>query len=646
MVRKANIQAGSRKPGRGGFRRGLGFLLRLSASAGAAALLSAIAIHARGAIVPWTSYEAEDGVVRGGAYVAGPGRKLGTPEGEASGRKAVMLKQTGASIEWVAAGPANSIVIRNSIPDAPNGGGLEATLSLYVNGQKKTSLKLSSVHSWIYGGDATQTDSPSNGPARKVYDESSLLFNGFAIAKGDVVQLKKDAEDGAAWYAIDFADLEQVAPPLAKPDGYVSITDAGPSWAGAVQGDGVADDNAINQCIWAAQAGKYKGVYIPPGTFQQDNKIQAKNVKIQGAGMWYSKLYCPNRGEDPGWGQTGFQITGDGAEFRDFSIFGWGGTRTQGGKAWVNSAHKGTIIERMWVESVQCAYWVGGNDESTGLLVKDCRFRNTGADAVNMCNGNLNGVIDNCHARNTGDDAFAIWSARDLYAQPCRNNVIRNCTVQVTWRAACFAIYGGTGNRIENCVGSDALTYPGLTVSSEFNPFPLVSATVDGLTLNRCGAVYWDPNQQFGAVWLYSAENTMTGVTIRNLDVVEPTYQGIHLQSKAGFAMDNVLFENVTVTNPTTYGVQIKQGANGSALFRNLTVKVSNPAVPAMANQSAAFKATSETTAILPGTGLGAAPAGKNRAAEDYLINGRKVALANAEAGRTAKTAVSGGVQR
>jgi hypothetical protein len=600
------------------------------ASACAAALLAAAAAHGRGATVPWIEYEAEDGVTKGGASVAGPGRKLGTPDGEASGRKAVMLRNAGDGVEWIASASANSIVVRNSIPDAPGGGGQEATLGLYVNGARKASLRLSSVHSWVYGDDATQTDNPANGPARKIYDESQLLFQGFSVNKGDVVKLQKDGQDAAAWYAIDFIDMEQVAPPLAKPDGFLSITDGGQGWAPAVPDDGKSDDNAINQCIRAAQAGKFKGVWIPPGTFQQDDKFQAKAVKIQGAGMWYSKLHCPNQGEDPGWGRTGFIVTGDGAEFRDFAIFGWGGTRTQGGKAWVNSAFKGTVIERMWVESVQCAYWVGGPQESTNLLVKDCRFRNTGADAVNLCNGNLNGLIVNCHARNTGDDAFAIWSARDLYAQPCRNNVIRDCTVQITWRAACFAIYGGSGNRIENCVGSDALTYPGLTVSSEFNPYPMEGATVDGLTLYRCGATYWDPDQQFGAVWLFAADNTFNNVVLRNLDIISPTYQGLHLQSRNGMAMNQVLFENVKVSDPTTYGVQIKAGATGTAMFRNLVVNA--PAnVPAVANQSAAFTLIRESTQ--GGADIRVLPADRARAAAGALrlANGRKAALAGVE---------------
>ncbi len=556
-------------------------------------LLVAPLISARGAAIPWLAYEAEDGMVKGGAIFMGPGRKLGTLDGEASGRKTVLLNTTGASIEWVAKADANSIVVRNSIPDAPNGGGTNSTLSLYINVMKKASLKLTSAHSWIYGGDDTQTDNPANGPARKLYDETQLLFNGFTIAMGDVVQLKKDADDGASIYAIDFIDLEQVAPALPIPAGYVSITEGGHTWAAAVPDDDNSDDDAINQCILAAQSGKYAGVYIPPGTYDQSAKYQAKNVKIQGAGMWYSKIFCGNRAEDVGAGKTGFVITGNGAEFRDFAIFGWGGTRTQGGKAFVNSAFQGTILERIWIESVQCGYWVGGMDESTGLIIKDCRIRNTGADGVNLCNGNLNGLIVNCHARHTGDDAFAIWSATDLYKQPCRNNVIRDCTVQITWRAACFAIYGGTGNRIENCLGSDALTYPGLTVSTEFAPFSFTSATVDGLTLNRCGGSYWTPPQQFGAVWVFAAGSNLNDLTIRNVEIVEPSYQGLHLQGRDAGSMNNVLFENVTITNPTTYGVVILQGTNGGAIFRNVNL-VAPAAIPIMANLASGFKAVTE----------------------------------------------------
>ncbi|WP_395838911.1 CARDB domain-containing protein [Archangium violaceum] len=523
----------------------------------------------RGANVPWIEYEAENGTTN--AQVQGPSRALGTIPGEASGRKAVVLSSTGHYVQWTTTAAANAIVVRNSIPDAPGGGGIQATLSLYVNGSKLTTLTLSSKEAWVYGGDDTQTNNPSNGAPRRIYDEANKLLS-TTIPAGATVRLQKDAGDTAAYYAIDFIDLELVGPPIAKPAGYIDITESGHSWAPAVPNDGISDDNAINQAIWAAMAGQYKGVYFPPGVFDQTNKYQVKGIPIQGAGIWYTKLYNASLAEDPGWGQTGFIITGDGAQFRDFAIFGnTDGLRTQGGKAWVNSAFKNTIIENMWIEHVQCGYWVGGPSESTNLRISNVRFRNTGADAVNLCNGTKDSVVENSHARNTGDDAFAIWSATDLYPYPATNNVIRNCTAQITWRAAGFAIYGGRGNRIENSIAYDTLTYPGLTVSSEFQPYPMESATIDGLTLVRTGGTYWG-GQQFGSIWLRADMNPTNGITIKNVDIIDPTYQGISIQSNNGGVFTNVAFQNITISNPTTYGIQVLPTAKGSGTFTNVTV--------------------------------------------------------------------------
>jgi hypothetical protein len=522
----------------------------------------------RGANVPWIEYEAEDGTTN--AQVQGPSRTLGTIPGEASGRKAVVLSSTGHYVQWTTTAPANAIVIRNSIPDAPGGGGTQASISLYVNGSKVDTLTLSSKEAWVYGDDATQYNTPSSGPPRRIYDESSKLLK-TTIPAGATVRLQKDSGDASPYYAIDFIDLELVAAPIAKPEGYVDVTQAGNGWTPATPNDGIADDNAISQAIWAVQAGKFKGVYLPPGVYDQTNKIQVKGVTIQGAGLWHTRLYNASLAEDAGWGQTGFIITGDDSKFRDFAIFGnTDGLRTQGGKAWVNSAFKNTVIENMWIEHVHCGYWVGGPSESTNLRFTNVRIRNTGADGINLCNGTKDSIIENSHARNTGDDAFAIWSATDLYAQPDRNNVIRNCSVQIVWRAAAYAIYGGVGNRIENSTAADVLTYPGLTVSSEFNPYPLESATIDGLTLTRTGGTYWG-GQQFGSIWLRGDQNPTNGITIKNVDIIDPTYQGISIQNNGG-AFTNVLFDHVTINNPTTYGIQVLSTAKGGATFSNVTV--------------------------------------------------------------------------
>jgi Right handed beta helix region len=523
----------------------------------------------RGARVPWIEYEAEDG--RTNAEIVGPSRALGTAAGEASGRRAVVLDAPGEFVEWTIRVDANAVVLRYSLPDAPAGGGIDATLGLYVDGSRRATLALSSRQAWVYGGDDRQFNQPSAGAPRRIYSEAHRLLD-FTIAAGSTLRLQMDASDRSPYYAIDFVDLERVGPPLPAPAGFVSITDASQGWPPAIPDDGQPDDEAINQCLNAAMAGRFAGVYIPPGTFEQRNKFQAKGITVQGAGIWHSCIYNADLGEDPGWGQTGFIITGDRAHFSDFAIFGnTDGLRTQGGKAWVNSAFADTLIENMWVENVQCGYWVGGPSESTRLVIRNSRFRNTGADAVNLCNGTRDSLLENNHARHTGDDAFAIWSATDLYPQPDRDNVIRRCTVQLTWRAAAFAIYGGSGNRIEDSVAYDTLTYPGLTVSSEFNPFPLESATIDGLTLVRTGGSYWG-GQEFGAIWIRADQNPTRGIHIRHVDVVAPTFQGIRVQSEHGGAFEDVSFEDVTITRPSTYGIEIQPGAAGGASFEHVVV--------------------------------------------------------------------------
>jgi Alpha-1,3-glucanase catalytic domain D1/Alpha-1,3-glucanase catalytic domain D2 len=523
----------------------------------------------RGATVPWIEYEAEDGVTTG--TIVGPSREVGTPAGEASGRRAVILDATGQRVTWTVTADANAIVVRYSIPDAPQGGGTRATLSVYVDDHKRASLALDSKAAWIYGDDGTQVDAPSAGHPRRIYTEAHALL-GATIPAGAHVALVKEAGDHAPSYAIDFIDLEPVPPPIEPPAGFLSITEPGHPWAPAVPDDGKPDDDAINQCLAAAMAGQYAGVYIPPGRFEQAAKLQVKGTTVQGAGMWYSTLFNASLAPDPGWGQTGFIITGDGATFRDFAIVGsTDGLRAQGGKAWVNSAFNDTHIENMWVENVQCAYWVGGTEPSNRLVIRNSRFRDTGADAVNLCNGTADSIIENDTARNTGDDAFAIWSATDLYPHPDTNNVIRHCTVQITWRAAAFAIYGGTGNRIEDSVAYDTLTYPGLTISTEYAPYPMESATVENVSLIRTGGTYWG-GQDFGAIWVRAEQNPTRGITIRNVDVIEPSHQGILIQGDNGGVLGDVLFDHVTIDRPASYGIEVKAGAAGRATFKDVTI--------------------------------------------------------------------------
>lgn len=174
----------------------------------------------RGAAVPYVEYEAEAGRYQGTLVEADAERTFGHTNfgSESSGRKSVRLNSTGQFVEFTSTNPANSIVVRNSIPDAPNGGGTEATISLYANDTFVKKLNLSSKHSWLYGdtdGPEALTNTPQ-ADARRLFDESNSLLS-TTYPAGTKFKLQRDAGDSASFYYIDLIDLEQVAPRRPSP---------------------------------------------------------------------------------------------------------------------------------------------------------------------------------------------------------------------------------------------------------------------------------------------------------------------------------------------------------------------------------------------------------------------------------------------
>jgi hypothetical protein len=169
----------------------------------------------RGANMPYDMYEAEDGVVGGGASLIGPNRTVGDLAGEASGRRAVTLNNTGAFVEFTTKASTNTLVTRFSIPDAPGGGGINSTLSIYVNGAFHKAIDLTSRYAWLYGNETAPGNSPGAGPPRHIYDEANVMLDA-TVPAGSRIRLQKDAADTST-YAIDFINLEQVAP-IPNPD--------------------------------------------------------------------------------------------------------------------------------------------------------------------------------------------------------------------------------------------------------------------------------------------------------------------------------------------------------------------------------------------------------------------------------------------
>jgi hypothetical protein len=175
----------------------------------------------RGPSVAFKTYEAEAMDTNGTKTV--PTRAFSRISGESSGRQAVTLSQTGHQVAFMNAEAANSIVVRYSMPD--NGHDLWTTLSVFVDGESRGKLNLTSRYSWTYGGDAlfNQPGQEDKGAGNEhhFYDEAHALIGDVPV--GATVILPKAADDSAASYTIDLVEMEQVGGPLPMPENFVSI---------------------------------------------------------------------------------------------------------------------------------------------------------------------------------------------------------------------------------------------------------------------------------------------------------------------------------------------------------------------------------------------------------------------------------------
>jgi hypothetical protein len=519
----------------------------------------------RGAAVPWIEYEAENEETNG--EILTPDRTFGTIASESSGRSAVKLSQAGEYVQFRSMEAANSVVVRFVIPDSEDGTGLQSTISLYVNNIFRRKINLTSKYAWSYGGEEETFNVPAAGGAHHFYDEARALVGD--IPAGAIVKLQKDADDGAEYYVIDLIDLEQIAPPKTKPEGYLSIVDFG-----AVPDDGKDDGDAIQACIDQAKAAG-TGVWIPEGTFESNiHPFDVSEVTIQGAGMWYSTIQ--------GF-YARFNCSGNNCRFFDFAILGE--TLHRDDKSPENGfnggAGTGSRLENIWVEHTKVGYWVGG--WSDGLVITGSRFRNLFADGINFCNGTSHSVVENSHFRNTGDDAVASWSPKSDGINT--GNVFRFNTVQIPWRANCFAIYGGKDNRIEDNLCYDVVTYPGILVAQQFNSNPFEGTTIiQRNSLIRSGGPMF--GNEHGALKIWAQQGEIKGLVVRDILIDSPTFSGLELLGS--YPITSAAIENVTIQNAMGTGIYLSSNLAGDARFSFVIVR--DPLKEAIINHAPKLK--------------------------------------------------------
>ena len=140
-----------------------------------------------GATTPFTSFEAENATLAGGAQVqlltSAPTNQYSSPLLEASGHAFAQLTATGQAVTWTNTTGQNftAINVRYCIPDTPTGGGTNTTLDLYVDGVFRQALAVNSRQTWLYENSTNYNDNdqnPADGLPRVFFDDIHAFIAG------------------------------------------------------------------------------------------------------------------------------------------------------------------------------------------------------------------------------------------------------------------------------------------------------------------------------------------------------------------------------------------------------------------------------------------------------------------------------------
>ncbi|HEY4247575.1 MAG TPA: glycosyl hydrolase family 28-related protein [Lacunisphaera sp.] len=532
-----------------------------------------------GAAIPWITYEAE--AMKTNGAVSGPQFTPFHVETESSGQRCVKLAAAGEFVEFTAVSDANAMVVRFNLPDSEHGGGTNSALELFINGKSVRTLALSSRYSLIYG-DYPFSNDPGKGKPRNFYDE--LRVRNLAVAKGDMIRLQKSAADTPACI-VDLVDLEKIAPPLNQPANALSVLDFGAS------GNGETDDTAaLIRCI--AEAKKQARIcWVPAGDFKITHDILLpSSVTIQGAGMWHTTFV----GDENLYGHADrrvrFKLSGRDIRLADFAIVGKLNYRNddEPNDGVLGAGCADSTVSRIWIEHTKTGVWIYNG---TNLTIEGCRFRDLMADGVNLCTGTNGTIVQNCSTRGTGDDCFAIWPTVSdqgyvgQIPQPGKN-IIRHCTGQLPFLANGGALYGGAGNRIEDCVFSNITAGCGILISTTFptsdeqrkidNNFS-GTTVVSGCRLIRCGGYDHDWGWR-GSFQICLDRRNISGLSISDVEIEESFSDGLTVVARDGAKgpgtllsarLDSVRISNFGLGASGRHGLFIGKDAAGSMTLVN-----------------------------------------------------------------------------
>ena len=540
----------------------------------------------RGATMPYTRYESEDGSWGGGAILRQSldFNVLNTAS-EASNQKYVALPTNGSYVEWIVKESAKGVTMRFTMPDSSDGMGLNGSLDFFVNGQKVKTIQLSSYWSWQYFNGDWPMDTPGGEP-RFRFDEVHFLLNN-ELKSGDKVRIQKTNGDSIE-YGVDFIEIEPVPAPIPKPSNAYSVTEFG-----ATPNDSTDDLDAFVACVNAADRDG-KDVYIPEGRFNLGGiwRIGASNIKIMGAGIWYTELHFTS--SQPGGGGISGDDSCSGLEFCHVYMSSMLRSRYNQQavyKAFMDTFGTNSYIHDIWEEHFECGFWIGDYDSpvvvTDGLVIANSRIRNNLADGVNFCQGTKNSTVINCSVRNNGDDGLAIWPDSTLGAPMGVNNVFQYNTIENNWRAGGIAIFGGSGHRVYHNYIKDGFRGSAIRLNTVFPGYHFENNTgiyIYDNTIVNCGTSKDDYGGERGAIDLEASTVGIKNVFFENIDIYNTQRDGVQIGYGGGFS--NIVFTNILIDGTgldaiTTSRFTIPHEGkaimvytnNGTVVFNNLTIR-------------------------------------------------------------------------
>lgn len=525
---------------------------------------------------PWQRYEAEQGKCNSNATFLLPQDEYSqTPlQAEASNEAAAVLIHKGDYVEWTVDNPGRGLTLRFSLPDSPDGKGLQGNLQLSVNGIDKNLIVVDSKWAWQYTQIAYSPEKyPDNNPgegkfARMRFDEVYLLLDE-EIPAGATMRISK-ADDNDLEYCLDFVELEPVAPPIT-----FDILDSP---------DKVLYDGSTSLSSFIS-SNPGKTIFIPEGTYKLSRQlnITSPGTKIIGAGMWYTHLYFST----PSDSRNNYNARGIHCNVSDVVLQGVSintandkryfenNPSYQVGKGLNGSWGSNAVIKDVRIDHFECGGWITG---AHNMKIEHCRFRNNYADGINLANNSTNCVVTHCSFRNNGDDDMASWSTGGFSS----DNEFSYCTAENNWRASSLGFFGGQRNKAHHIAVYDGLE-AGVRVVCDFDG---TGFSTDGyfelsdISIHRCGAKqgtsgtqggFWGDSAaalQLGAGWAYDLNN----IRIHDVDIYDSRFDAISIKSNSGKYINNLELFNIRIlrVDDYSYGINIAPTVKGNGSYGNI----------------------------------------------------------------------------